>query len=471
MEFKQFYLGCLAHASYLVGSDGEAAVVDPQRDVEQYIEEASARGLTITAVIETHLHADFVSGHRELAARTGARIYVGHRAGAAFAHVPVRDGTQLRLGSITLRFIETPGHTPEGISILVFAPGATAPAKILTGDTLFIGDVGRPDLAGSRGHTAEQMAGMMYDTLRDKILPLPDAVEVYPAHGAGSACGRFMSSERSSTLGEQRRTNWALQPMSRDEFVARLTSGLSAPPRYFGHDAELNRRGAAELGELAAVAALSPDELVARQRGGALVLDVRDVDAFGRGHVPGAINLGLAGAFAPWAGTLIEVGTPIVLVGEDDAQVHEATVRLARVGLETVVGQLAGGMAAWTGDGWQVARLPQMTVQELHALIRRGAPLQLVDVRRLAEHVSGHAPGARHIPLDELEARVGELDRDRRTHVMCGTGYRSSAACGLLARRGFSDLVNITGGHGAWDEAGLPLSRPEPPTAPPPATA
>jgi hydroxyacylglutathione hydrolase len=459
MEFKQFYLGCLAHASYLIGADGEAAVVDPQRDVEQYIEEAAARGLAIKAIIETHLHADFVSGHRELAARTGARIYIGHRAGARFEHVPVRDGMELRIGSLTLRFLETPGHTPEGISVLVSGHGAAGPSKLLSGDTLFLGDVGRPDLVGSRGYTAEEMAGLMYDTLRDKILPLPDSIEVYPAHGAGSACGRFMSSERSSTLGEQRRSNWALQPMSRGEFVSRLTSGLTPPPRYFAHDAELNRSGAGGLDELPAPPALSADEIVERQRAGALVLDVRDREAFGQGHVPGAVNVGLGGSFAPWAGTLIEVGTPIVIIGRDDAEAREATMRLARVGLESVVGHLGGGMDAWTAAGRPVSTLPQMSVQELHARLERGDPLQLVDVRRLAEHRSGHAPGARHVPLDELEPRAGELDPSRRTYVMCGSGYRSSIACSLLARHGFSDLVNIAGGHEAWEKAGLPVWR------------
>jgi len=458
MEFHQFYLGCLAHASYLIGSEGQAAIVDPQRDVDQYVEEAAARGLVITAIIETHLHADFVSGHSELAERTGAPIYVGRRADATFEHVAVHDGMEVRLGALTLKFLETPGHTPEGISVLVVDPDA--PAKLLSGDTLFIGDVGRPDLVGAKGYTADQMAGMMYDTLREKILPLPDEVEVYPAHGAGSACGRFMANERSSTLGEQRRSNWALQPMSREEFVAQLTSGLSRPPAYFAHDAEMNRRGAEDLSELASATPLSVDEVRERQRAGALVLDVRTAESYGRGHVPGAINIGLAGAFAPWAGTLVTIGTPLVLVGHDAAQIREARIRLARIGHDSVVGHLDGGMDAWIAARQPIATLPQMSVQELRALVDGGRPPQLVDVRRQGEHEAGHVPGARHIPLDELVTRVDEIDPRRPTFVICGSGYRSSAACGLLARHGVVALANVAGGHTAWQEAGLPLEAP-----------
>jgi rhodanese-related sulfurtransferase len=367
---------------------------------------------------------------------------------------------ELRLGALVLRFLETPGHTPESISVLVLAPDA--PAKLLSGDTLFIGDVGRPDLVGTKGFTPEQMAEMMFDTLHAKILPLPDDVEVFPAHGAGSACGRFMANERSSTLGEQRRSNWALQPMAQGEFVAQLTTGLSRPPAYFAHDAEMNRRGAEELAELAAPAALGADEVLERQRAGALVLDVRDAAAYGRGHVPGALDIGLEGAFAPWAGALVAVGTPIVIVGDDAAQIREATIRLARIGHDSVVGWLAGGMAGWIDAGHPVATVLQMDVHGLHALSKTGVALQVVDVRRLGEHQSGHVPGARHVPLDELAARIDELDRGRRTFVICGTGYRSSIACGLLEREGFADLVNVVGGHAAWRAAELPLDSEDP---------
>src|SRR5262245_24713332 len=300
MVFRQFYLGCLAHASYLIGDAGEAAVVDPRRDVEEYLAEAAAHGLTIRHIIETHLHADFVSGHIELAHRTGGRIYLGAKAGVAFSHVPVHEGDEIRMGPTTLRFLETPGHTPEGVCVLVLEQGA--PRKILTGDTLFIGEVGRPDLVGSKGLEPAEMAGMLYDSLHRKILPLPDEVEVYPAHGAGSSCGRNISSKTFSTLGEQRRTNYALQPMSREEFVARVASELPPPPPYFAHDAEENRLGPRRLAELPSPIALAPAAAQTRLLEGAVALDVRPAAAFGTAHVPGAVNIGLSGQFAAWAG-------------------------------------------------------------------------------------------------------------------------------------------------------------------------
>ncbi|MFY9610734.1 MAG: MBL fold metallo-hydrolase, partial [Blastocatellia bacterium] len=306
MFFKQFYLGCLAHASYLIGSDGEAAVVDPQRDVDQYIAEAEAQGLKIKHIIETHLHADFVSGHRELAARAGADIIFGSEAGATFPHRAVKDGEELRLGKVMLRFLETPGHTPESISILVIDNEVSPrPQKVLTGDALFIGDVGRPDLAGGRGYTAEQMAGMLYDSLHNKLMKLDDAVEVYPAHGAGSMCGRNISKETSSTIGEQRRFNYALKPMPKDDFVRMMTVDLPEAPAYFPRDAEINRTGAAALEELPRAEELSPEDVSARRGQGLLILDLRSSAAYGNAHVPGALNIALGGQFASWCGALI----------------------------------------------------------------------------------------------------------------------------------------------------------------------
>src|ERR1041384_5066414 len=300
MFFKQFYLGCLAHASYLIGSDGEAAVVDPQRDVDEYLQEAAAHGLEIKYVIETHLHADFVSGHQEIAARTGAQIIFGEKAGIEFEHRAVRDGEEMRLGKILLRFIETPGHTPEGICVLVTeAPGQ--PQKLLTGDTLFIGDVGRPDLAGGKGYTPQMMAEMMYDSLHGKLLKLPDEVEVYPAHGAGSMCGRNMSKETSSTIGEQRKFNYALKPMTKGEFVHLMTADLPEAPSYFPKDAEINRSGARGLSELQPPAALTPQqvlELRGDAHGGHILLDVRSAADFGAAHVPGSMNIGPGGQCA-----------------------------------------------------------------------------------------------------------------------------------------------------------------------------
>jgi len=458
MFFKQFYLGCLAHASYLIGSHGEAVVVDPQRDVDQYITEAGTQGLQIKYVVETHLHADFVSGHRELASRTGAQIVFGEKAGATFAHKPVRDGDELKVGDITLRILETPGHTPEGISIVVIDPTVSPqPQMVLTGDTLFIGDVGRPDLAGARGHTAEEMAGMLYDSLHGKLLTLPDEVGVFPAHGAGSMCGRNISKETSSTIGEQRRYNYALKSMAREEFVRMMTTDLPEAPAYFSSDAEINRTGAAPLDQLPRPAGLSPVEVKNAKEKGDLILDVRSSGAFGAGHVPGSLNIALSGQFASWAGSLIPLGTSIVIVAEDETGVDEAVTRLARVGIDSVRGYLNGGIYAWNQAGFETATITQMPVDELHHQIIEGADLQIVDVRRPGEFQSGHAAGARNLTLAHLVEHVAELDAERPTAVICQSGYRSSAGASLLQRLGFSQVFNVVGGTSAWIGAGYPV--------------
>ncbi len=462
MYFKQFYLGCLAHASYLIGSDAEAAVVDPQRDVEQYVREAEAQGLKIKYVIETHLHADFVSGHRELAARTGAEIVFGEKAGATFPHRAVKEGDEIRIGKVILRFLETPGHTPEGISVgVIDREVSEEPQKVLTGDTLFIGDMGRPDLVGSKGFTAEEMAGMLYDSLHDKLLKLDDAVEVYPAHGAGSMCGRNISKETSSTIGEQRRFNYALAPVSRDEFVRMMTSDLPEAPSYFSRDAEINRTGASALDELPRPASLAPEEVkVLADEGRAVILDVRGAAEFGAGHIPGALNIGLGGQFASWAGSLIDANAPVVIVAEKDAQVDEAVMRLARVGLENIEGYLQGGMNAWREAELPQATMPQISVEDLRELLETESSLQVIDVRRTGEHESGHVPRAVNAPLAQLEKHLSGLDPERPTAVICAGGYRSSAATGILARRGFRHLFNVTGGTGGWTNAGFPVEQP-----------
>src|SRR5689334_3975673 len=380
MYFKQFYLGCLAHASYLIGSDGEAAVVDPQRDVDEYLAEASAHGLQIKYVIETHLHADFVSGHQEIAARTGAQIVFGAQAGVEFDHRAVREGEEIRMASVVLRFIETPGHTPEGICILVTDTAApNEPPKLLTGDTLFIGDVGRPDLAGGKGYTPQTMAEMMYDSLHGKLLKLPDEVEVYPAHGAGSMCGRNMSKETSSTIGEQRKFNYALKPMSKDEFVHMMTADLPEAPSYFPRDAEINRSGARGLSELAPPRQLTPQQVFESRDH--ILLDVRAADDFGAAHVPGSMNIGLGGQFAIWAGSLIPLSASIVIVADTSAQVDESVVRLARVGIENVKGYLEGGVQSWRDAGLPVDTVEQISVSELKEQLAN-SELQIVDVRR-----------------------------------------------------------------------------------------
>jgi glyoxylase-like metal-dependent hydrolase (beta-lactamase superfamily II) len=453
MFFKQFYLGCLAQASYMIGSDGEAAVVDPRRDVDVYLAEAAAQGLTIRHVVETHLHADFVSGHRELAERTGARIYFGAAANAAFPHVAVHEGDEIRMGQITLRFLETPGHTPESISIVVEdrgAPGALL--SVLTGDCLFIGDVGRPDLLGAR-MSAQELAGMMYESLHQKLLKLPDSTVVYPAHGAGSLCGRNISSETSSTIGQQRKFNYALQPMTREAFIQLMTADLPEAPAYFSRDARLNREGAAALSTLPAPRALEPGEVAALQAAGAVVLDTRTSAEYGTGHVHGSVHMGQSGQLASWAGALLSPETPIVLVAEDEERVAEARTRLARVGLENVAGYLGGGILAWDREGRPLGRTDQIAVDELRARLAEGADLQVLDVRRPAEWRAGHIAGAELIPLNELPARAREVDSKRPVAIICASGYRSSIAASLLERAGLPSVINVVGGMNAWNGA------------------
>ncbi|HYG10728.1 MAG TPA: MBL fold metallo-hydrolase [Pyrinomonadaceae bacterium] len=461
MYFKQFYLGCLAHASYIIGSEGEAAVVDPQRDVEQYIAESAAQGLKINYVVETHLHADFVSGHCELAARTGAEIIFSQHANAVFPHRAVRDGDEINLGRVTLRFMETPGHTPESISVLVIDRDVSdEPLKVLTGDTLFIGDVGRPDLSGARGHTAETMAATLYESLHHKLLKLDDTVEVFPAHGAGSMCGRNISKETWSTIGQQRKFNYALAAMSKDEFVRMMTTGMPAAPTYFSRDAEINRTGAPSLEALPRLVPLTPGAAEILIQQGALVLDVRSAADYGGGHIPGSLNIGLGGQFASWAGSLISPDRPLILVAEDESKAGEAVLRLARVGLENVRGFLQGGMEAWLQARRAAATVPQITVAELRRRIEEEPDLQVVDVRRPAEYESGHAPRARLAPLSELQANpLDWLDPTRPVAVICAGGYRSSAAASLLESRGFRQLYNVTGGTSAYVEAGYPVEQ------------
>ena len=453
MYFKQFYLACLAHASYLIGSDGEAAVVDPQRDVDEYIAEAAANDLKIKYVIETHLHADFVSGHHEIAARTGAQIIFGAKAGVAFEHRAVREGDEIRMGDVVLRFIETPGHTPEGICILITSPGE--PQKLLTGDTLFIGDVGRPDLAGGKGYTPQMMAEMMYESLHGKLLKLPDDTEVYPAHGAGSMCGRNMSKETSSTIGEQRKFNYALKPMSKEEFVTMMTADLPEAPSYFPKDAEINRAGARGLSELQPPKPLTPQQVAELKDD--VLLDVRSAADFGAAHVPGSMNIGLGGQFAMWAGSLIPLNASIVVIADTGAQVDETVVRLARVGIENVKGFLEGGVQSWRDAGLPVDTITQVSVAELNERLAND-DMQVVDVRRPAEYVNGHVPRALNAPLASLDTSLGPLDlkKDKLTAVICAGGYRSSAAASMLQKQGFSNLLNVAGGTSAWINAGYP---------------
>jgi hydroxyacylglutathione hydrolase len=455
MYFEQFYLGCLAHASYLLASEGEAVVVDPQRDVELYLKAAAEQGATIRHIFETHLHADFVSGHRELAARTGAKIYMGAQSGATFEHVPVSDGFELKFGKASIRVVETPGHTPESICLVVRdAEKSSAPWAVLTGDTLFIGDVGRPDL--SPRHTPAQLAGLLYDSLHTKLMMLPDSVLVFPAHGAGSLCGKNMRAERSSTIGTERLTNYALQIKSREEFIRQLTSNLPARPEYFAKDAEINRTGAAALSDLPPVRSLSPADVERMLKAGEIALDVRPMDEFAAGHVPGSVNIALGGQFASWAATVLGLASHPVLIAETDAQIEEARLRLARVGIEELDGYLAGGVATWTESGQPLATVAQVSAQELEQRLGAGK-VRVLDVRRESEWDAGHVEGATWWPLDNFRVSPPEIDHEVPLAVHCKGGYRSMIAASLLQRAGFRNVINLVGGFDAWQQANLPV--------------
>src|SRR5271157_5913360 len=459
MYFEQFYLGCLAHASYLLGSEGEAIVVDPQRDVEIYLEAAQKKGLAIRHIFETHLHADFVSGHRELADRTGASIYLSRAAGATFPHVDVDDGYTLRVGKLNLEILATPGHTPESISLLVTDDeNAQKPWAVLTGDTLFIGDVGRPDLSPT--HTPQELAGLLCDSLRNKLLTLPDGVLVYPAHGAGSLCGRNMRAERFSTIGTERLTNYALQIRDRDEFIRQMTSNLPARPDYFLEDAAINRAGAPALADLPELQPIAPQELKSMLERGATTLDVRPGEEFIAAHVPDSVSIPLSGQFASWAGAVLGLAANPVLVAATPEQISEARVRLARIGIEDVAGYLQDGVAGWQQAGLLVASVPQITPQELALRLSRG-DTSVLDVRREAEFQAGHITGADWHPLDRFKAALPDMPKDKPVAVHCKGGYRSVLACSLLQRAGYHNVVDVAGGFGAWTQAGLPVQASE----------
>jgi hydroxyacylglutathione hydrolase len=460
MHFEQFYLGCLAHASYLLASEGEAVVVDPQRDVEIYLKAAEANHVAIRHIFETHLHADFVSGHRELAARTGASIYIGAQAEATFPHTAVQDGLHVQVGKMRITALETPGHTPESICLVIAdQEKSPAPWAVLTGDTLFLGDVGRPDL--SKRYNAAQLAGMLYDSLHGKLLALSDDVLVYPAHGAGSLCGRNMRAERVSTIGTERLTNYALQIKSREEFVKQLTSNLPTRPEYFLQDAEINRTGAAALSDLPVLPAVEPAELKTLLEEGGIALDVRPGEQFAAGHVPGSVNIALSGQFASWAGALLGLAARPVLIAESREAVSEARMRLARIGLEDARGYLRGGIEAWSQAGLPVATLPQMSVEVLRDQLR-GNGLQVLDVRREPEWEAGHIDGASWWPLDNFKVAPPEVDRNLPIAVHCKGGYRSMIACSLLERAGFKNVINVVGGFDAWQQAKLPVAKEKP---------
>jgi len=453
MYFEQFYLGCLAHASYLLGSEGEGIVVDPQRDVEIYLEAAQKQGLTIRYIFETHLHADFVSGHRELAARTGAQIVLSRAAGATFPHIDADDGYTLHVGKLRLEVLATPGHTPESISLLVTdEEKGEQPWAVLTGDTLFIGDVGRPDLSPT--HTPVELAGMLHDSLHEKLMKLPDSVMVYPAHGAGSLCGRNMRAERFSTIGTERLTNYALQIKDRDEFVRQMTSNLPARPDYFLEDAAINRAGAPALSDLPELNPIAAQDLKASLDKGATALDVRPGDDFIAAHVPGSVSIPLSGQFASWAGAVLGLSSRPVLIAATPEQLSEARTRLARIGIEDVAGYLDAGVEGWRQAGLPVGNVQQITAQELSSRLANGS-ISVLDVRREAEFQGGHIEGADWHPLDRFKAALPDIAKDAPIAVHCKSGYRSLIALSVLERAGYHNVVDLAGGFDAWQAAGL----------------
>ena len=452
MIFKQYELGCLSLFSYLIGDEttGRAVVIDPQRDVTQYVEDAEHFGLTIERVLETHFHADFLSGHLELAAATGAVISFGDEAHADFPIDPMAHGQQLSLGDVRLEIRHTPGHTPESISIVVWAhPGDEAPWAVLTGDALFIGDVGRPDLLTSIGWTAEDLARKLFRSLHDQLLTLPDDTIVFPSHGAGSACGKNLSTANRSTIGEQRRTNPALSPMTEDAFVEAVTSGQPVAPPYFVFAATTNRRDRDLLDEDAATPRLSVEEALRLVEDGAVMIDGRDPETFAVGHLVGAVNVGLDGRFAEYAGDVVRPDQPVIVITEPGRE-DEARIRLARIGFDHVVGAVADVDAVLASHLGLVGVADRLSPDEAaRALADESGRVQLVDVRNPGETVGGALPGAVNVPLASLLDRIDDLDPTIPTVVYCAGGYRSSVAASLLRSRGFTDVADILGGYDA----------------------
>lgn len=454
MYIEQIYTDCLAEASYYIESNGEAVVIDPMREPKPYIDKANERGATIKYVFETHFHADFVSGHIDLAKKTGAQIVYGPGAKPSFEIIEATDGQIFNIGDITLEVLHTPGHTLESSCFLLKdADGKNH--SVYTGDTLFIGDVGRPDLAVKSDLTTTDLAGMLFDSLTNKILPLEDEVIVYPGHGAGSACGKNMSSERSCSIGNQRIKNYALATTDRDEFIKAVTDGLQEPPQYFPKDVALNKNGYKDIDEVvengtsmmdfSAFEALSQEDDV-------LVVDTRDPQTFCKGFVPNAINFGLNGSYAVWFGTLIHnMDEKIILVTEPGKE-EEAVIRLARVGYENVIGSLEGGMEAWTKNGGQVNTIDSIDAATFKPIYEGELDGEVLDVRADNEYEAGHLENATHASLKDLETIIPTLDKDQKYYVHCRSGYRSMIATSMMQKAGITNLVELAGGHNALVE-------------------
>jgi hydroxyacylglutathione hydrolase len=465
MIFKQFYLGCLAHASYLIGDEQThtAGVVDPQRDIDQYLAFAKENGLSIKYVFLTHLHADFIAGHLELRNRVGATIYLGATAKAEYAFTPFHDGDAVTLGDVRIQALETPGHTTDSISLVVYdlARSSTHPYGVLTGDTLFVGDVGRPDLHAARGWSSASLGGLLYDSL-PKLLALPDDTLVYPAHGAGSLCGKSIGKETFTTIGEQRRSNYALQPMSKYEFISLVTADQPDAPAYFSYDAVLNAQERPTLNETLEreLKPLTLSQVLELHHAGAQLLDVRDAIEFAATHFTGSINIGLGGQYATWAGTVLDHTRPIVIIAEPGRE-NEAAMRLGRIGFDNVAGYLQDGLLSLSAQpdlGTATERLsPELAYERL---VSSSAPIA-IDVRTANEHHQRFIPGSSNIPLNHLKEHLAQLPKNRPLLVYCEGGYRSSTASSLLQQQGFS-VSEVAGGMVAWDAAHLPTEHPLP---------
>ena len=463
MIFKQFYLGCLAHASYVIGDEatGTAVVIDPQRDVDQYLAFARENKLNIQHVFLTHLHADFVAGHLELRDRVGASIYLGAAAKAGYLFTPMADGATVEFGKVRLKTLETPGHTPESISILVYDLNVSdaKPYAVLTGDTLFIGDVGRPDLRAALGWSATDLGGLLYDSLQSKLLPLPDASLVYPAHGAGSLCGKAISKETVSTIGEQRRLNYALQPMSKHAFIELVTADQPEAPPYFTYDAVLNSQERPTLDEALGreLKPLQLDGVLELQARGAQILDTREPEEFAAAHMAGSINIGLSGQYATWAGTVLNRDHPIVITANPGRE-RESAVRLGRIGFDNVAGYLAEGMSSLEARPDLTAKTERLSPQLAEELLSSSDAPALIDVRTPREHAQRFIEGSMSIPLNHIAERATDLPKNRPVLIYCAGGYRSSIAASLLQRHGFDQVSEIAGGFAAWDAAKLSVS-------------
>jgi hydroxyacylglutathione hydrolase len=457
MKIEQIYTGCLAQGAYYIESNGEVAIIDPLREPQPYIDLAEKNGAEIKFIFETHFHADFVSGHVDLAAQTGAKIVFGPNASTEYDIHSAKDGEIIKLGNVSFKVLHTPGHTLESTCFLLMDEKGKDVA-IFTGDTLFIGDVGRPDLAVKSDITMENLAAMLYDSLHNKIMPLADEVIVYPAHGAGSACGKNLSSETFATLGNQKQFNYALQKMSKEEFVKTVTEGLTTPPQYFPENVMMNKKGYESLDSIlvSGLQGLDANTFESKKNEGILILDTRDAQVFNNAFIPGSLNIGLRGSFAPWVGALItNIQRPLLLVCDEGSE-KEAIIRLARVGYDNVIGYLKGGIEAWKNSGKTIDTINSITPAQLENNISSDPNLHIIDVRNVGEYLSEHVVNAENLPLAELNDSSQNLDKNETYFIHCAGGYRSMVAASLLRMKGFKNIIDIAGGYKGIKETKIP---------------